>query len=361
MLKIQEIEVPGYEKVIEGVDPRAGLHCFIAVHSTLLGPSLGGTRIYPYATLDTAFEDALRLSKAMTYKSAVAGAGLGGGKAVIIADPKRQKTPALLKAYAKVLDSLEGSYIAAEDVGTNTDDMAFLAKFSPYVAAKPFSFTSSGDPSRFTAWGVMLGMQAAAQFLWGSPSLKNKKIAILGLGNVGAKLANLLFWQGADLIVSDLEKEQTEHVAYLYGAKAIATDAFLSTSCDILSPCAMGGIITPKSIKAIKAPVVAGSANNQLQDPTCGKLLFDKGILYAPDYIINAGGIINVSSEFDKEGYNAKDARDKIKIYETLLSVFEQSRIEKMPTDQIADNMALYNLSHKIGQRSYKIKFHRAT
>jgi len=357
MLTIKTIDIPGYDKVIEAKDPSRGLHCFIAVHSCILGPSLGGTRIHKYANPDEALADVLRLAKAMTYKSAAIEDGLGGGKSVIIADPHTEKTPELLQAFAEVVDSLKGMYIAAEDVGSTTDDLEFIHKFTPYVACT-MRKQSSGDPSYFTAWGVLRGIHAVAQKLWGSPSLSDKTIAIQGLGSVGSKLAHLLFWEGADLIVCDVHSKLTEHSVNCYGAQVIDPRDFFQTQCDILSPCALGGVINRETIPLLKCKAIAGAANNQLDTPQQGEELLKRNILYAPDYIINAGGIINAAAEFEEGGYNPKKAREKVDhLYDTLLTIFTQSEKKHLPTNVIADEIVQYNLSHQIGKRKTPIKF----
>lgn len=357
MLSIKEILIPGYEKVIEGQDPARGLHCFIAVHNSRLGPSLGGTRIHPYSTPDEALKDVLRLAKAMTYKSAVAEDGLGGGKSVIIADPHHAKTAELLHAFAEVVDSLQGKYIAAEDVGSTISDMALIRQKTPYVAALSTD-QSSGDPSRFTAWGVFRGIQAVSKKLWHSKSLKGKTIAIEGLGNVGSKLASLLFWEGANLIVCDINNKLTHHAAHDYAARVISPDEFCGIECDVLAPCAMGGILNSTTVPLLKCKAIAGAANNQLANPEIGKELLDKNILYAPDYIINSGGIINAAAEFDERGYNPTHARDKVNhIYDTLMRIFRQSETENQPTNVVADLIAEHNLSHGIGRRKKQIIF----
>lgn len=235
MLSIKEIPVKGYKKVIEAADPGVGLHCFIAIHNTNLGPALGGVRIHTYNNQQEALEDVLRLSKAMTYKSAIVENGLGGGKSVIMANPKTDKTEALLLSFAEVLNSLGGMYIAAEDVGTTTDDMLILKKRTPYVCALPTE-KSSGDPSRFTAWGTFRGMQAVSEKLWRTNSLRKKSIAIQGLGSVGGKLANILFWEGVELILCDADPKHANHMAFLYGGKVVDPKDFFSVKCDILAP-----------------------------------------------------------------------------------------------------------------------------
>ena len=356
MVNIKHIEVPGYKQVIEATDPAVGLHCFIAVHDVTLGPALGGMRIHPYAKSEDALNDALRLAKAMTYKSAVAETSLGGGKSVMIANPK-DKTPALLAAFAKVVDYLKGEYIVAEDVGSTPEDMAIIRQSTPFVAALP-SDKSSGDPSRFTAWGVFKGIQAVAHKLWNTTCLRKKTIAIQGLGSVGSKLANILFWEGVDRILCDVNKDKLHQHCLLYGAKAIESAEYTSIPCDILAPCAMGGIITESVVPHLHCKAIAGAANNQLLTPHVGQLLMDRKILYAPDYIINSGGIINASAEFDPEGYNPVVTRDRVNhIYDILLQVFDKSDLEKLPTSIIADEIAEYKLKHGVNKRQIPIIF----
>jgi len=357
MLTIKELQIPGYAKVIEAIDLEAQLHCYIAVHDCTLGPALGGVRIYPYAKEQDALNDVLRLSKAMTYKSAIVEDGLGGGKSVIIADPNTQKTEKLLFAFAEALNSLGGMYIAAEDVGTNTDDMVTIRKKSPYVAALP-SEKSSGDPSRFTAWGVFQGIQAVSETLWKTQSLRGKKIAIQGLGSVGSKLAHILFWEGAELIISDIDHAKLKREALYFGATIVSEEDFFSVECDLLVPCALGGVLNDRTIPLLKCKAVAGAANNQLLEKKNGLDLMKRNILYAPDYVINAGGIINAAMEFDPEGYNPKKARDKVNhIYDTLLLIFERAEKEGKPTNQVADEIAEEKLKHFIGKRLTPISF----
>lgn len=356
-IEIKEVPIAGYEKVIEAIDLTVGLHCYIAIHDSTLGPALGGTRIFPYKTKDEALRDALRLSKAMTYKSAVAQDGLGGGKSVIIADPKKQKSEQLLLSFGSVIDTLQGSYIAAEDVGTTTEDMVIIKKRTPYVCALPTD-KSSGDPSRFTAWGVFRGLEAVCKKIWHTRSLRHRTIAIQGLGNVGAKLANILFWEGANLLLSDIDPKKVHDLCHLYGASPLEPEDYFSTPCDILAPCAMGGIINDETIPFLQCRAIAGGANNQLLKPEHGLLLQEKNILYAPDYIINAGGILNAAAEFEPGGYNPKLVRDRVnRIYDTLLMVFQRSENESKPSAQVADEIAEYNLEHGIGRRKIPIEF----
>lgn len=353
-LEIKEVNVDGYEKVVEAKNPQVGLHCFIAIHDRTLGPALGGTRIYPYDSTEEALSDVLRLAKAMTYKSAIAQDGLGGGKSVIIT---RKKTEPLLLAFAEVIDSLQGHYIAAEDVGTTTEDMLIIKRRTPYVCALPTD-KSSGDPSRFTAWGVFRGIQAVSKKVWQTHSLRHRKIAIQGLGSVGAKLANILFWEGADLILCDRDQKKMHELCHLYGAAPVDPHDFFATPCDILAPCALGGVINDMTLPHLNCHAIAGGANNQLQHVTLGKRLQEVDILYAPDYIINAGGIMNAAAEFDEGGYNPKVVRDRVNhIYDTLIAVFQRAEQEGKPTSQVADEIAEYNLRHGIGRRKTAIDF----
>lgn len=357
MLTIKDVIVPGYERVVEGKDPVRGLHCFIAIHSTRLGPSLGGTRMHPYSSKEAAIKDVLLLAKAMTYKSAVAEDGLGGGKSVILGDPAKEKNSELLHAFAEVVDSLKGTYIAAEDIGTSPKDMETIHQRTPYVCAM-LSDKSSGDPSRFTAWGVFRGIQAVAMQLWHSTSLSGKTIAIQGLGHVGSKLADLLFWAGAHLIVCDVKTHIANDFKYSCGAQVKNPEGFCSVECDILAPCAMGEVINPKTLPLLHCKAIAGGANNQLSDNDIGIQLKKRGILYAPDFIINAGGIINAAAEFEEGGYCPKFSRDKVDhIYDILLNLFQKAEKEDKTTDQVADEIAEYNLLHGVGKRKHPITF----
>jgi leucine dehydrogenase len=357
MIDVKEISVAGFEKVIEAKDAEAGLHAFIALHNTSLGPALGGARIYPYPKPEDALNDVLRLAKGMTYKSAVVSLGLGGGKSVIIANPKFQKTEKLFKAFGEVINTLNGSYIVAEDLGSSTEDMIIIRKATPYVAALPTE-KSSGDPSRFTSWGIFKGMQAVAMKLWKSPSLRGKTVAIQGVGHVGSQLANLLFWEGVDLILADLDSYKVHDLALKDGALEVRPENIFDMKCDIFAPCALGGIINEDTIPRLKCKAVVGSANNQLLTDEDGLRLLKRGILYAPDYIVNSGGLINAAAEFDSNGYNPKASRDKVNhIYDTLLHVFETSERDHKSTNLVADTLAEHNLKNKIGQRQIPIKF----
>ncbi|HRD56043.1 MAG TPA: Glu/Leu/Phe/Val dehydrogenase dimerization domain-containing protein [Parachlamydiaceae bacterium] len=357
MLKIKEIAVPGYEKIVEAHDEETGLHSFIALHNTSLGPALGGSRIYPYKTREKALEDVLRLSKAMTYKAALAKTGTGGGKSVIIGDPSNIKTKKFLHSFGEAVNYLKGHYIVAEDVGTTADDMLIIHEVTPYVSALPTE-KSSGDPSRFTAFGVYLAMQALAIKLFGSPSLKGKTILIQGLGSVGSKLANLLFFEEANLIIDEVDLEKAKKEAILYGAKYLENNSFFNVECDIFSPCALGGILKEETIPFLKCKGIAGSANNQLLNDETAKLLKEKNILYAPDFVANAGGLMNATTEFEPLGYHAKVAREKLNyIFKTMMEIFDASKKSHKTTVEIANELAEYNLKHQIGKRLTPIQF----
>ncbi|MBP9841172.1 MAG: Glu/Leu/Phe/Val dehydrogenase [Simkaniaceae bacterium] len=346
----KEIAVPGFEQVIKVTDKKSGLEAIIAIHSTVMGPALGGTRIHPYANFEDALTDVLRLSKGMTYKSALAETGLGGGKSVIIADPKTGKTKELLHAFAEAVNDLQGKYICAEDVGCSPEDMNTIREKTKYVTGSTLN-GASGNPAPFTAWGTVRGIQAAMQFLYGSPSVQGKTVAIQGVGNVGQVLAEHLYWLGANLIIADADRAKAERVAHSLGAKVVAQEEILGVECDILSPCALGGIINSSTLPYIKAKVIAGCANNQLQEEYHGDFLHRRGILYVPDFVINAGGLINVLCELEEEGYRPTVARNRVNaIYDQLMTIFEMSKRNKQSTAVAANALAEYRLRYGIGK-----------
>ncbi|MDR3624704.1 MAG: Glu/Leu/Phe/Val dehydrogenase dimerization domain-containing protein [Chlamydiales bacterium] len=351
VLELNEIPLADFEKVIEVINRPAGLHAFIALHNTSMGPTLGGTRIYPYANRNDALTDVLRLSEGMTYKSALAGTGFGGGKSVIIANPSKDKNADLLMAFGEAVHALGGQYICAEDVGSTKEDMLEIRKKTPYVVGLPLS-TSSGDPSPFTAWGVFIGIQATAKKLWGSINLQGRTIVIQGLGSVGAKVADLLFWQGANLILSDIDLVKAEALGRLYNAEVVSPDAITQVKCDIFCPCALGGILNAKSIPLLQCEAIAGAANNQLLTHEDGVLLHQRGILYAPDFIINSGGLINVSCELERLYNPRKSLQSTNAIYDTLLSIYNTSEKENLSTNETAIELAKYKIQHGIGRRT---------
>jgi leucine dehydrogenase len=331
----------GHEEVVMCSDPSVGYRGILAVHSTKLGPALGGTRFWQYATDEEAITDALRLSRGMTYKNAVAGLHLGGGKSIIIGDNKTRDREKIFRAHGRFVESLGGRYITAEDVGTSTKDMDYVHMETGHVAGLA---GKSGDPSPVTAHGVFRAVQASANRMWGSDSLEGKCVAIQGCGSVGTYLAKELHGAGARLIVSDIDAARTARVSKLTGAEIVEGDEIFSANADIFSPCALGGIINDKTIPMLKAYIVAGGANNQLLEERHGEELQRLGILYAPDYVANAGGVINVFGEV--AGWDAQRALDKADdIYDTILKVFEIADAQHIPTYAAADRLAEQRLA----------------
>lgn len=329
----------GHEEIVFCHDPTVGLKAIIAIHNTSLGPALGGTRMWNYKNESDALTDVLRLSKGMTYKAAAAGLNLGGGKAVIIGDSKTQKSEGLFRAFGQFVNSLNGKYITAEDVGTCVQDMEYIFMETPFVTGIPKDFGGSGDPSPYTAHGVLMGIKASAKWQLGTDNLKGMRIAVQGLGNVGTNLVKYLTDEGAQVTVSDIDTEKVQRHVDQYKVKAAAPDQILFTDCDILAPCAMGAIVNDDSIRKIKAKVIAGGANNQLAEARHGEHLRELGILYAPDYVINAGGLMNVFVEL--EGYSPERAFDKTrKVYDNCTKVFEIAKKENIGTHIAADRMA---------------------
>lgn len=331
-----------HELVVYCHDADSGLRAFIAVHSTTAGPAVGGIRLWPYASEDDALTDVLRLSRGMTYKNVMVGLPLGGGKSVIIGDPRRDKSEALLRAFARRLDALGGTYVGAEDVGIGPQDIAVMAQETTHVAGRP---DRSGDPSPITALGVYHGIQAACRTAFGSGSLTGRVIAVQGLGRVGWPLAEKLSRDNARVVVSDLDKEVVERAAWAFGAVPANADEIHAVDADVFVPCALGGVINPATIGEIKARVVAGSANNQLATPDMGAELHARGILYAPDYIINAGGIISVAGEL-AGAWDADLARRRATdIGRTLTEIFRRAATENRPPADIADAIARERLA----------------
>ncbi len=358
---LEKIPTEGFEQVFRASEEKSGLHAYIAIHSSSLGPALGGTRIFPYANPSAAIEDALRLSRGMTYKAAIAGVGLGGGKSVIIADPKKDKTPELLLAFGRAVDMLEGIYICAEDVGCTTEDVKTIRKSTQYVVGLPHE-KSSGDPGFFTAWGVFRGIQSVCKQVFGTECLEGKKVAVQGLGNVGRNLIDYLFWAGAELILSDIDSVLLQKYVKKYGAKAVSPDLILQTECDILSPCAMGGILNEKTIPHLRCKAIAGAANNQLLRDTDANSLSEKGILYAPDFVINAGGLLNVAAEIEEGGYCPTQSRKQChRIYDTLLSIYEIAEKNGESTHSAAIALAEYRIQFGIGKRVLPPVFHHTS
>ncbi|WP_410468736.1 Glu/Leu/Phe/Val family dehydrogenase [Bdellovibrio bacteriovorus] len=328
-----------HEQVVFCNDPHVGLKAIIAIHNTALGPALGGTRMWNYKNEDEALVDVLRLSKGMTYKAAASGLNLGGGKAVIIGDPKTQKSEGLFRAFGQFVNSLNGKYITAEDVGTSVQDMEHIYMETPWVTGIPKDFGGSGDPSPYTAHGVLMGIKASAKEKFGTDALKGLRIAVQGLGNVGSNLVKYLVEEGAVITVADIDMSRTKNVADKFGAKAVSSDDILFTECDILAPCALGAIVNDQSITKFRTKVIAGGANNILAEARHGDQLKELGILYAPDYVINAGGLMNVFVEL--EGYSPERAFEKTKrVYDNILKVYEIAKRDNIGTHTAADRLA---------------------
>jgi leucine dehydrogenase len=317
------LEKTDHEQVVFCQDKATGLKAIIAVHNTVLGPGLGGTRMWSYATEAEAVTDALRLSRGMTYKASVAGLNLGGAKAVIIGDANTQKSEALMRKFGRFVENLNGKYITAEDVGTTTRDMEYVAMETKHVVGLPEIMGGGGDPSPVTAYGTYMGMKAAAKRAYGSDSLNGKTIAVQGIGKVGMHLCEYIYQEGGKLYVTDLNQEALDYAVINYGAIAVSMDEIFDLDMDIFAPCAMGAVINDDTIDRLKCSIVAGAANNQLKDEVKhGDLLKSKGIYYAPDFVINAGGLINVYSEH--QGYVREIAMSQTeKIYDTILSIFD--------------------------------------
>ena len=328
-----------YEEVVFFNDPPSGLRAIVAIHSTTLGPALGGTRFYPFASEDEALRDVLRLARGMTFKAAAAGLDLGGGKAVILGDPKRNKSEELLRAYGRFIETLGGRYITAEDIGTSREDMDMIRRETRYVTGVAPELGGSGDPSPVTAYGVFLGMRACAEEAWQEHSLAGRRVAVQGVGKVGYHLVKLLVGEGASVVIADVDVDSVARVVREFGVETADPDKIHAEDCDIFAPCAMGGMVRDDTIPELKCRVVAGSANNQLDRREHGDALASAGILYAPDYVINAGGLINVADEL--RGYDKRRARANVDgIYRTLREIFHIARDRNISTAQAADRFA---------------------
>jgi leucine dehydrogenase len=322
-------------------DRASGLTAIIAVHSSALGPAMGGVRFWHYPNRVDALTDALRLSRGMSYKNAMAGLPLGGGKGVILADAAGTKTASLLQAFGKAVDTLGGRYVTAEDVGISTDDMVAISKATKFVSGLPVAEGSAGgDPGPFTAYGVFLGVKAAVKRGLGKDSVNGVHVAVQGLGSVGGRLARFLAEEGAKLTLADVNAERAAALAKELGGKAVEADEILGVEADVISPNALGAILTEQSIAALKAPVVAGGANNQLATPEDGDRIHERGILFAPDYVINAGGIINVGLEYLGRGDEA-EVRSRIRLIpDRLEQVWAESAETGDPAARVADRIA---------------------
>ncbi len=329
----------GHEEIVVCYDKAAGLKAIIAIHNTALGPALGGTRMWNYASDEEALVDVLRLSEGMTYKAAASGLNLGGGKAVIIGDPKKDKSEAMFRAFGQFVNSLNGRYITAEDVGTTEKDMEYIYAETPWVTGISKALGGSGDPSPFTAHGVFMGLKAGVKEKLKTDSLKGIRVAVQGLGNVGYHLVQYLVKDGAQVTVTDIDKDKCKRVEEEFNVQVTSPDEILFTECDVLSPCALGALFNDTSIPKLKTQVIAGGANNQLAEPRHGQALKEVGILYCPDYVINAGGLMNVFTEL--ESYSQERALDKTKtIYDNTLAIFDISNKENIATNIAANKLA---------------------
>jgi len=325
-----------HEQLVFCHEPSSGYSGLIAIHNTTLGPALGGTRYWHYKSEHDAIIDALRLSRGMTYKAAVAGLALGGGKAVVLANHGAHEREAVFRAHGRFVESLKGRYITAEDVGTSPADMDYIHLETEHVVGLQ---GRSGDPSPVTSYGVYRGMKACAKVTFGSDSLAGKTVAVQGCGHVGYNLCRFLNEEGARLVVTDIDAEKVKRVVEDFRARAVGLDEIYGVQAEVFAPCALGAVLNDATIKQLKVRVVAGGANNQLAEERHGDLLEEKGILYAPDYVINAGGLINVNSEL--EGWSAERAQRKAgEIYDTLLRLFALAKEEGLPTYRAADRLA---------------------
>ncbi len=338
-----------HENVVFMDDAETGLQAIIAIHNTNLGPAVGGCRMFPYADKSEALEDVLRLSRGMTYKSALAGLPMGGGKAVIIGDPSHQKTPAMLSKMGQFIDSLNGQYISAEDSGTNVSDLKLMAQETEYVLGVNDQQEFGGDPSPLTAHGIFCGIQASLEHKFGRASLNGSRIAIQGAGAVGRSLAKKLIDAGAEVFVADIN-DHNIRAAQDLGAQAVAIDNIVSFDADVFAPCAMGAVINDVTITKLSAAIVAGGANNQLAVPQHGEMLRKRGVLYAPDFVINAGGIIEICRQYQNASVDDCYAQIE-KIGSTLTQIFEQSSEQKVCTSLVAEQIAEQNFSHKAASK----------
>ncbi len=340
MLTLEKMYSMGHEEVVFFQDKSCGLKAIIAIHDTTLGPALGGTRMWPYANEEEALVDVLRLSKGMTYKAAVSGLNLGGGKAVILGDPKKDKSEALFRCFGRLIESLNGRYITAEDVNTSVDDIEHIFAETNYVTGVAQQYGGSGNPAPYTALGVFRGIEASVTKAFGTRSLKGKSVSIQGVGSVGFELSKLLTEAGANIVFTDISERGVQKMKEAFPqSKFVSAQEIFSAPVDIYAPCALGASLNDETIPLLKCKIVAGAANNQLKEDRHGKILKEKGIIYAPDYLINAGGLMNVSIEF--EGWADSKSRRMIDtIYDKTLEVFRISDEQNIPVNKAADVMA---------------------
>jgi leucine dehydrogenase len=331
----------GHEQVVFCNDEATGLKAIIAIHNTVLGPALGGTRMWSYASEQEALTDVLRLSRGMTFKASISGINLGGGKAVIIGDAKKMKTEAFLRRFGKFVNSLNGKYITAEDVNMKTSDMEHIHMETKFVTGLPESMGGGGDPSPVTAYGVYLGMKATAKKVYGNDSLAGKKIGVQGVGQVGMHLVEYLVKENAVVYVTDLFEDKVKEIAQKFGVKTVGQEAIYDLDIDIYAPCALGATLNDNTIPRLKCSIIAGAANNQLKEEVKnGYMLMDRSIAYAPDFLINAGGLINVYNEF-LGNYNRKRVFEQAEnIYTTCLNILDTAAVEKISSQEAAIKLA---------------------
>jgi len=337
----EKVGIMGHEQVVFCNDEATGLKAIIGIHNTVLGPALGGTRMWNYSSEQEAITDVLRLSRGMTYKAAISGLNLGGGKAVIIGDASKIKNEALMRRFGRFVDSLGGRYITAEDVNMKTKDMEYVHMETNYVTGIPESMGGSGDPSPVTAYGVYMGVKASAKKVFGSDSLKGKKVAVQGVGQVGMYLTEHLVKEGAKVYITDINEAKLKQVANNTGAEVVGLDEIYDLDVDIYSPCALGATVDDDTISRLKAKIIAGGANNQLKDEKRhGYMLLDYGITYAPDFLINAGGLINVGAEYYGSYSRESSLKQTEGIYDTCMNIFNLAETEKISTQEAAIKMA---------------------
>lgn len=339
MAVFDQVAVEGHEQILYGHDKVSGLRTIIAIHSTALGPALGGTRFFPYQDEGEALTDALRLAKGMTYKAAAAGLDLGGGKAVIIGDPLTDKSERLFRAYGRIVDSLQGRYITAEDVGTTTADMDMVRRETRWALGNSVALGGSGDPSPVTARGLFAATKAVANALWGAPDVEGRRFAVQGVGKVGSAFVQLLVEGRAEVIVSDSYQPAVAAAVENFGVKGVPQDEILSVDCDILSPCALGAVLDERTIPTLNCQAVVGCANNQLAVDEDADRLHQRGILYAPDFVVNAGGLINVYDEL--QGYSRTRALHRVdSIYDATQNILDTARADGTTPNQAAMKVA---------------------
>lgn len=346
-LVVNKMTVMGHEQVVFCQDSATNLKAIIAIHDTTLGPALGGTRMWNYINEEDALQDVLRLSRGMTFKAAISGLELGGGKAVIIGDSNIEKSETLIRKFGQYVNHLGGRYITAKDVGMNTKDMEIIRRETQHVTGIPEVMGGSGDPSPVTAFGVYMGIKASAKYKWGYDNLTGKNILVQGVGHVGENLVRYLAEEGANILVNDINKQKLEKIAKDYGATIVMGDGIFDLDIDIYAPCALGSTVNPDTISRLKCDIIAGAANNQLEDEIRdAQLCFDKGICYAPDFLINAGGLINVYSEL--KGYDRERAMSQTRgIYDTTLEIFRKAELESITTYEAALEIAQQRINNR--------------